>query len=83
MDELEYEQQSERVAEYRKLNREIFRLENEKSTIGLGVLSARCSYCSEINFRERHEGFQDNLQKTLIQFYDDEIERLMELMEEI
>ena len=83
MNEQEYTEQLERLREYNKLDSEIKRLENEKNRIDYGILSIKCAYCIEIDCCGRYEGFRDNLQKSLIQFYDDEIERLRKLQEEI
>ena len=83
MDELEYTEQSERVMEYIRLKSEIDRLKDEKSRIDYGILSIECEYCFELDCCKRHEGFQDNLQKALIHFYEDEIERLKKLQEKI
>lgn len=83
MNEQEYAEQLERVKEYEKLDSEIKRLENEKIRIDYGILSIKCAYCVEIDCCGRYDGFEDNLQNALIQFYDDEIERLRKLREEI
>lgn len=83
MNEQEYAEQSERVSEYNRLSGEIKRLNLEKSRIDSGILSMDCLYKISIDCCGRYDGFSDNLQKSIIQFYDDEIERLEKLREEI
>ena len=83
MNEQEYAEQSERVSEYNRLSGEVKRLNLEKSRIDSGVLSMDCLYKISIDCCGRYDGFSDNLQISLFEFYDDEIELLEKLREEI
>lgn len=79
----QYEELSGKIEQYRNLGIQIDRLKNERSQIEVGVLGISCYYQIYISCGGRYDEFRDNLQKVLIQFYDDEIDRLKKLQEDI
>lgn len=83
MTDKEYEQLSMKMEQYRNLGILIDQLKHEKDKVEKGALGITASYNYYIDFTHAYDGFHNNLQKVLIQFYDDEIDRLKKLQEDI
>lgn len=83
MTDQEYEEISKRVNKYYDLENHRNRLNEERSMIANGVSRIMTFYSREIDCAGRYGKFQDGIRDTLLEFYDNEIEKIEKQMEEI
>lgn len=83
MTDQEYEEISKRVNKYCDLENIRNRLNEERSMIANGVSRITTFYRREIDCTGRYEKFQDCIRDTLLGFYDNEIAKIENQMEEI
>lgn len=83
MTDQQYEEYKEKVNKYSEISSEIGRLKLEKSRVNSGIIEIKNKLGMQIDCWGRYECFQDNLTKSLIHFYDTEIERFERELSEL
>lgn len=83
MTESEYNEQKERLEEYRSAQNKVSSIAAMKLKINVGIREIQCDHGNKINLALYDEDFCNRLKDNIVSFLDKEIECIKKSMEDI